>query len=436
MKTRFIHLACASIGVTAALACGASGTGDGDSEPGENAGDAASTILDGSAGEASAPRDAALEARAPEQCSADGWCATPLPDVGLTVDDISPRDDRAFATAYSTARGMKFLEWQDATQAWTYIDDGTQNAVRAQTVNVWAPNDDEVYVAMIHYGVLYGEADGFGAFVYHGLRPVAPATKWTWTRDRIPCDVPGFVLPYIGGSSADDVYLSYCETIYRRQPETGEAGSASWLPEWVDDDPDSLLALQGMTGAGVGDAWFVGSRGDDPSTCTVVLRKSATGYERIADSTLLPDGTCAEKPGALRLEGRFLGFQALPNDRLLGIRYGATVGNDVVRIADDGAGTYEVATANPSPKFDVNLRNVWATSEDDIWLVTTNGIDLAGAGRILRGANVWSGAGTYGYSTLIRDGVPNIQSLFQLRGTSNSNLWAVGQERAFHKSTP
>ncbi len=56
-----------------------------------------------------------------------------------------------------------------------YIDDGTQNERGFGTYagRVWAPNENEVY---------YGIGPGY---VYHGKRPVAPATAWSWTRQQL-----------------------------------------------------------------------------------------------------------------------------------------------------------------------------------------------------------------------------------------------------------
>jgi hypothetical protein len=80
------------------------------------------------------------------------------------------------------------------------------------------------------------------------------------------------------------------------------------------------------------------------------------------------------------------------------------------------------------------LGSIWGTSEDDLWITASTSI--SSGGFVLRGANVWSDAGTYSFSTLALNGAPNTRSLEKIRGTSNSNLWAVGNERAYRKNTP
>ncbi len=55
---------------------------------------------------------------------------------------------------------------------------------------------------------------------------------------------------------------------------------------------------------------------------------------------------------------------------------------------------------------------------------------------MLHGTNVWTETGTYEYSTLALDGAHLLQALQRIRGTSNANLWAVGDDRAFYKTTP
>ncbi len=46
---------------------------------------------------------------------------------------------------------------------------------------------------------------------------------------------------------------------------------------------DYPLDLAGVTGTSADDVWFVGTRGWTPGQCTVVVRKTPAGYERIID---------------------------------------------------------------------------------------------------------------------------------------------------------
>src|SRR4051794_5896678 len=60
-------------------------------------------------------------------CSPAGWCVTSLPDPDLVLKDVWPYATRAFAVAESSTLGVKFLEWEDASASWKYIDDNSQN---------------------------------------------------------------------------------------------------------------------------------------------------------------------------------------------------------------------------------------------------------------------------------------------------------------------
>lgn len=442
MRRMFLGLTSASLALAAAAACATSDAEPETNSPSDEAGGGTTTLPDGGAEDADAAEASAPDAPTAERCSADGWCETPLPDVvDLQLIDVWPVADRAFAIAHSASRGEKVLAWDGAKGSWSYIDDATQNALRGDIVNVWAPSADEVYFTFRDFGVYYGESDDYAAYVYHGIRPVPAATTWSWTRQRIGCSQIGAFMPHVGGTSKDDVYLTFCGNIYRRSAATLDAGSdageheASWAPEYADDDAANPWDVQGVTGTASDDLWFVGVRGPGNGSCTVVVHRTAAGYERVADGAPLPNRTCAEKPGTLLVQGavREGSFHAPAKGRFVGVRYGSSVGNEIVSIAESGAG-YRLSSAKPLPSLPMKIQKVWADSEDDVWLLGEGNGNLAG--RIIRGTNVWGDAGVYGYSTLVRNGAPNLQQLFQLRGTSNTNLWAVGVQRAFHKTTP
>ncbi len=451
MRRKFLGLTCASLALAAAAACATSDAAP-DTISSLGGPEGGTTLPDGGAEDArTQPDTSAPDAAAAEQCSAAGWCETLLPDVDLQFVDIWPIADGAFALAGSESRGQKILEWNEATSSWSYIDEGSQNVVQRFGTNIWAPSREEVYVSVVALG-----ESGFEAFVHHGTRPVPPATKWSWTSQRIGCTrFDALFLPYVGGTSKDDVYLTFCGNIYRRTdavdagPDAGDA-EAAWVVDHVDDDVESPWNLHGLSGTASDDIWFVGARGEAPAACAVVLHKTAVGYVPVADGAPLPDGTCAEKPGVFLVEGDISGgvegqlggggFHAPVRDRFVGVRVrdGWEAGNEIVSIARTAAGGYVVSSTKPPPTLATIVRKVWADSEDNVWLL---GYGNPGGGqasfyRIIRGTNVWSGSGTWAYSTLVRNGAPNLQSLTQLRGTSNSNLWAVGDQRAFHKTTP
>ncbi len=432
------RIALVSAAFGAAVACAASGAEENRSEPPPDPIDGGNVIADAATpeGGGAADADASFE---PPVCSAAGWCRTPLPEADLTFKDVWLVGDRAFALVTSNTVGTKVLEWD--TDHWSFIDDKPQLTVRMTPTNLWAPNEDEVFYAVNDYsGLLPGEGT-YGVFVYRGKRPTPPATDWTWTRSRIECP-PLQAPPQVWGTSSSDVYLAACGKMFHLggDPDGGDAaadaGASAWTEEYVADDPVPPISFHGVTGTSPDDIWFVGYRGS--SACTVLVHKTAAGYEKIVDGTPGPAKSCLERSGLPTITGVFkqnqANFHAVAKDRFVGVRYTNAPGNDIVKVAPDGGGGWAIAYASPAPSMNVLLGSIWGTSEDDLWMTASSSI--ASGSFVLRGANIWSDAGTYSFSTLALNGAPNTRVLEKIRGTSNENLWAVGNERAYHKNTP
>ena len=387
--------------------------------------------------------EAGVEASADgPMCSDAGWCETQLPDVDLAMIDLWPLPGRAFAIAQSPTIGIKILEWNAQDAQWRYIDDATQNAADVGTFagTIWAPNADEVY---------FGVGPGY---VYRGTRPVAPATAWAWTRRQLvdngragsepnPVHAPtGRRYPALGvwGTSSSDVYAWFKNTVFRLKSTAG--GVAEWIPEYVADDPapdpepdagaDALtdhLYFVSAAGTSADDLWFSGARTQSGGACALVVRKTAAGYQRVADGIASAAG-CAPRTGALMIggaEGWLTDLHAVGPGRLVGLK-GA---REPVKLSVDAQG-YSVDT-RPIEASSLGLStpiftSLWAESSS-LWLTTTR--------VVLRGADVWSG-GEYAISTLALKGAPVGRDLAQVRGTTINNLWAIGDRYAFHKTSP
>lgn len=371
------------------------------------------------------------------KCSDAGWCVTSLPDEDLSMKDIWPVGDRAFAIADSATLGVKVLEWSDVGGKWEYIDDSTQNdtGLGSYAGRIWAPNEDEVY---------YGVAPGY---IYHGKRAAPPATAWAWTRQRLqdnsrdPTDPLSGYPNYtklgsryaalgVWGTSGDDVYAWFTNTIYHRTSVDG--GAPEWVPEYVADDPAvaaERLYFLAATGTGPDDVWFSGARARTSSGCALLVRKTSADYRRIADGVLtgnLPSSRCNARAGSLLIggaEGWLTDIQATAADQVIGLK-GA---RDVVKISADGD-SYSVALAPvPMTVSRTALSSIWGAPED-LW--------LSGWGLVVRSTDdVWDG-GAYRLSTVALNGAPLDRLLYQVRGTSNTNLWAIGVRNALHKTTP
>lgn len=409
----------------AAVACAAS-ENDGGTAP--DAGGDKPIVVPTDAG---SPSDAEAEAEAqapPAACSAAGWCETTLPDADLVMLDIWPFDARAFAIAESPTLGIKVLEWNAATTSWTYVDDGTQNApgLGAYAGRIWAPSENELY---------FGVGPGY---VFHGTR-AAQAAPWSWVSHRLQDNShPGVVHPTDGnprydtmsrasypalgvwGTSSSDVYAWFTNTIYHWKSADG--GAPEWVPEYIADDAadeNEHLFFVSAAATSASDLWFAGARRRATGPCALLVRKTADGFARVADGT--PGFACTPKPDIAMIggaEGWLTDLQAGANGRLVGLK-GA---RDAVRISVEADGGYGFELATLS----AGTRSLWTVANES-WTSTSV--------LVFQGKDPWDGGAREISSIAIR-GTPNVNQLFQVRGTSNSNLWAIGERNALHKTTP
>lgn len=481
MRRTFI-LAVGSTALAALVACATAGGDDSSPLPEVDAGATAVP-------EASVPPDGGSrpddDAPTISWCSDAGWCATALPDPDLNVTDIWPFDARAFAVAESATLGTKVLEWTEATESWAYIDDNSQNAYgRGQYAGkIWAPNENEIY---------YGVAP---SFLYRGTRE-SPSSPWTWESTRLEysgrdfgpgrdpgrasyrkyVNYPTDLYPALGvwGTSGDDVYAWYANTIFHRKSEDG--GAPTWVAEHVVEDPDNpddTFFVFAADGTSRDDVWFAVGRGryNTDSTgmfpCSVVIQRTPDDYRRIVDHTInpAPSGTCQAKPGFVQFRmdlfipalGGNVSFPVTNPGWLTSLaspRPGSVVGvldrTSLGYIGSDGAGsalTNPVGVRSASMTFNPLLSSIWLHG-DTAWLSgwglvleAENKPDAWAAGLGLRTSEDLASAGVdggaaYSISTTVLNGAPLDRPLHQVRGSSNTNLWAVGPRYALHKTTP
>jgi hypothetical protein len=413
-------------------------------------------------------------ARPLSSCNEVGWCATELPDDDLVLKDIWPLEERAFAIAESDNLGTKLLEWVESTGSWAYVDDNTQNTYDAGQYagKVWAPSENEVY---------YSTAPGL---IYHGKR-ANPSSPFSWDSTRLAYEGPDLgpdydpgrawhlrsaskeYAPSVGvwGTSADDVYAWYGNRIFRRQ--SVDAGPPVWVAEHVMDDgttPQERFYIFGAASSSSHEVWFVGSHGAyDPTNgltaCTTLIRRTPDGYAPVMDHSFT-SGSCQPKAGSLSITVKFefpgYGTFVLPvpttgwATSVSSSRPGtAVVLVDNVRFVyvdtGEGLARYNDLTVE-APRFgrDPDLQSVWING-DHTW--------FSGWGLVLDGENkpeAWvessglktpedlsnsgkDGGATYSISTTALNGGPLDRLLYQIRGTSNDNLWAVGSRYALHK---
>jgi len=469
---KLLALLGSSAAMSAAIACASS-----DDEARPAADDAGTTVIADAADDGDSRPDAAPPAV--PTCSSAGWCRTVLPDGDLDVRDIWAFATRAFAIAESPTLGVKVLEWDEAKRAWSYIDDNTQNSFDFDSYagKIWAPNENEVYFA-----------SGPG-FIHHGKR-AAPGSAWSWEssklEDHSPNAAPGREsgrIEYydhhwhsrdatalgVWGTSADDVYAWYGGTIFHWKSADG--GAPGWVPEHIIEDgeaPADSFHVFGASGSGPDDVWFAAGRTRfdwNAFRCPVVIHKTAADYARVVDNVIDDEdlgshyyGTCLEKRDVLGFRwnsgkdvlhwsngGWMTNIESAGPGRAAGV-----VGEVLfayVEAGDPGIARVNVVAAEVPRDLPPSLVNaVWVNGEDT-W--------ISGWGLVLHAptdpARWSSGLGlytkedalqrsidapTYTFSPTSINGVPLDRPLRQVRGTSNSNLWAIGLHHALHKTTP
>ena len=439
MRSAFL-LAFVSVALGSVAACAASGD-EPARPPALEDSDAGLPVTDAGDHEA----DAESDAPAPllPTCTDSGFCTTSLPDADLMFKDIWPLPGRAFAVAESKTLGVKVLEWEDATGAWKYIDDDSQNepGFGDHVGRMWAPDENEVYFT-VSPGTLY-----------HGVRE-APSKPFAWTRhqfedhspDQDPTHEHGHPLyrnqtfyttqlryPSLGvwGFGRDDVYAWYANTIYHWTSVDG--GPPEWTAEYTATDVDSAdehLYVVAAAGLDRDDVWFSLARDSTSlqSACSAIVRKTASGYERIADGIVGMFRMCRPRDGYASIGGTngwLTDLQAQGSNQLVGLK-GA---RDVVRIT---VSENDVAIATKPVPYDLTidstpLTSLWSAPDERLW--------VSGWGAVGHGADTWDG-GSFQLATISLNGAPLNRPMYQVRGTSSSNVWAIGVRYAFHKTTP
>lgn len=366
--------------------------------------------------------------------------------------------------------------------------------------DMWAASENEVYFTLAPAFVYHGiRPDPSSPFTWRVARLDAPepgdagapahdpGRVWAanvaakrYDPTKPPYD---YFAPSLGvdGVPWGEVYAWYGPTLFRHT--VAQNGDDQWVVEHTLTDaehPDDEFHIQSIAGGAADDFWIGGVRSrvtDDgvrERACPLAVQRRADGYHHFLDHVVNPTGDptnllsnlCDAKPGAMRLLAR---LEVPGYDFVLEYEYGDAgwmrslrhiAPNTVVALNGANNLVYlqwdeemPLARVNgiehaPSPIEDLSLRyNALWTGEDGAW-VAGNGLMLSfdyaptnwsrGVGILnsgTAGANVMQ-ATTFTLSSIARNGVPLGAPLHQVRGTSNSNLWAIGHRHAFHRTKP
>ena len=414
-------------------------------------------------------------------CNDHGWCETELPDPNLTFIDVWPFVDRVFAVAESDALGTKVLEWTEATQAWSYIDDNSQNAYGSGEYagKMYAPSENELYFTtapgIVFHGTRGSVSEPFtwesASLPYEGPEYADRDPGRAWSRDdfeKIRRDAPALG---VTGTSADDVYAWYGNRIFRRTSEDG--GSPTWVSEFVTEDPTSTAGESFYifnASPGIGDEiWFVGGHGPTDAVmgyrgCPTLFRRTPSGYSVVLDSTYSP-AACSAKPGTIaptiKIEWPGYGWLEIPAPNKGWATAVAPVGPGAALIivqnslewfyvdTDSSFARYN-GTTGFRPAAGISLP--WVHSvvrlEDRLWFsghgfvfgseITPAAWEIGlgiGTAAAFQQQGTGVGALLEPTSVAMKERYLN-EPLYQIRGTSAKNLWVVGSRYALHKKTP
>ena len=478
---RHLFLACATSTLAALAACATSDDEAASLGPVVDGGAVAVVVGEPSPNEVdAAARDASVPTAS--RCNDDGWCATELPDPNLTFIDVCPFDDRAFAVAESGTLGTKVLEWTEASQAWVYIDDDSQNTFGSghYAGKMYAPSKNELY---------FTTSPGI---VYRGTRADSSA-PFTWESSHLPYDGPVYadrdpgrawfverpgstVTRYatalgVTGSSASDVFAWYGNRIFRRT--IGDGGAPEWVSEFVTEDPSSTtnesFYIFNASAASSDEVWFVGGHGPSTQTngykgCPTLFRRTPSGYSTVLDFTYATNA-CRTKAGTIQARWKIY-YGDLAYDLAQQPTGWATAvtavspGTAVINIQNALEFYYVDTGANVAMRnFVTEMKapaGFSAPSQINSVVRVDDRLWFSGHGMVFGselGEDAWResfGVGTYEWfehagtgfgALLVKTSVAMNESylnepLNQVRGTTANNLWAVGNRYALHKQTP
>ena len=103
-------------------------------------------------------------------------------------------------------------------------------------------------------------------------------------------------------------------------------------------------------------------------------------------------------------------------------------GREIVKLAATGNDYAATLTTLPSKPSHLDFVSLFSAPNDDIW--------LGGPNIILRTGQELADGGSYQVSTISLTGAWLETPIYQIRGSSNVDRWAVGARYALHKTTP
>ncbi|AKU96510.1 hypothetical protein AKJ09_03174 [Labilithrix luteola] len=372
---------------------------------------------DADAGQADAQADADAGDAEPRTCSDDFVCHTQLPPKSFLRDVWSAGDGVVWAVGWAdpilSASKGSILRWDGKT--WTKVFEEA-NRLHA----IWGSSPTDIWV---------GGDNG----LFHGTGPSSDALTWTKVRSEVISSIWGTSESDVWAVGSTKTYITMFDGKVLHYQGPAQDGSDGWE---LDPISTGTVGFRKVWGSGPNDVWIAGQydRG-----CSIFCIQEAVVYHRVAGENG-PTWSQAGMPsfGYNGLRGSvFSGGGSIgPNNVWL---FGSTVpeiyssqdGRFMGVAKNDGSGefawtpgTFGTCEGYWYCKNVWFTRAVWGTKPDDVFLAGDYGQVRHWDGRQF----------TFVKTTL--EFIPSTASLYAMWGSSNTDLWIVGDGIALHKLSP
>ncbi|MDF2696704.1 MAG: hypothetical protein K0S65_5087 [Labilithrix sp.] len=412
MSGGLLRTASFSCAVLVAVACAATGS---ETLPREEDKDSGPAVVPEPDSGMTVEVDSGPDGNAPElPCSPAGWCVTATADPATNFYEVAPVTGAAYALAW--VRGRTTFMVFDGAQ-WNAVPhehwDGVPKGQKILEA-LWAQKRSEVFV---------GGAEGFVA------RGTEQNGTWTWEREPFPTID---TVRSVWGDADGTMYATTENVLYRRSGAAGSTWTVEFDPRTEADATPELagLKLAAVFGTSSDDLWLTGAA----VPCMVIFHKSAEGWATLAQGTptigdpeycsfsIPPDPV---DPWSFDHRPHIVHPHSVGRDAFIAVAQTKSYGSDAfpIRAVIEPPGTLRMKVLT----YERGMQSAWTSTGSRSY--------IAGFGRVLVNPDPLDG-GSWEISSIALNGKATLKQFEVIRGTSESDLWLVGDSYALHKTTP